>query len=84
MSGQQPTAAQQREYLARVRQEMQQQFVQDLMHKITDNCFKTCTGKRGEGLDSSESNCVSNCMDRYMDTMGVVNQALMSRQSRQR
>lgn len=55
MSAQQPTQQQQAEYLNRVRQEMQQQFVQDLMHKITDNCFKTCTGKRGEGLDSSES-----------------------------
>ena len=55
MSSQQPTQQQQAEYLSRVRQEMQQQFVQDLMHKITDNCFKTCTGKRGEGLDSSET-----------------------------
>ena len=54
MAGQ-PTQAQQAEYLQRVRAEMQQQFVQDLMHKITDNCFKVCTGKRGEGLDSGET-----------------------------
>ena len=55
MASSQPSAAQQAEYMQRVRSEMQQQFVQDLMHKITDNCFKVCTGKRGEGLDSSET-----------------------------
>jgi len=69
------------QYLNRVRTEIQTQMMQDLMSKITENCFKVCTGKRGEHLDSTEKTCLHNCMDRYMETMNVVNQSLVSRNS---
>ena len=42
--------------------------------------LQVCTGKRGDGLDSSEKNCLHNCINRYMDTMAVVNKTLVSRQ----
>lgn len=42
--------------------------------------LQVCTGKRGDGLDSTEKNCLHNCINRYMDTMNVVNQTLVSRQ----
>jgi hypothetical protein len=38
-----------------------------------------CTGKKGSGLDSSEKNCLSNCIGRYMDTMGVVSEVLANK-----
>lgn len=44
--------------------------------------YQVCTGKRGENLDSSEKQCLNHCMDRYADTMNVVNQSLVSRQTR--
>mmetsp|Transcript_86849 Transcript_86849/g.169930 ORF Transcript_86849/g.169930 Transcript_86849/m.169930 type:complete len:83 (-) Transcript_86849:14-262(-) len=80
MSGQQPTAAQQEQYLNQVRQQVQQQVMQDIMTKMTEKCFKLCTSKKGNGLDSSESHCIVNCMDRYMETMQVVTQSLEARQ----
>eukprot|EP01036_Dinobryon_divergens_P003434 gene3434-4526_t len=78
----QPTAAQQEAYLERVRTEIQAQMMQDLMNKITESCFKKCTGKSGDEVDRREQQCLAMCSDRYMDTMGVVNQALMSRQNK--
>lgn len=84
MSGrtQQPTAAQQEEYLSRLRSEMQAQMAQELMSKMTDNCFKVCTGKSGSGLSSSEEYCMANCTDRYVDVMTKVNEAMVERQNR--
>lgn len=39
-----------------------------------------CAGKKGDRLDTSESQCVVHCMDRYMDAMQVVTQALEAQQ----
>jgi import inner membrane translocase subunit TIM13 len=64
-----------------MRQEVQVQMMQELMSKMTEKCFTKCAGKSGETLDSRERTCMSNCMDRYMETMTVVHQALNSRQS---
>jgi len=65
--------------MTQLRQQVQTQMMQELMNKMTEKCFKVCTGKKGEHLDSSESQCVVHCMDRYMETMQVVNQSLVSR-----
>lgn len=40
MSGQQPSLEQQHAYLSKVKQELQSQMIQDLMTKVTENCFK--------------------------------------------
>eukprot|EP00601_Ochromonadales_sp_CCMP2298_P021754 CAMPEP_0173307374 /NCGR_PEP_ID=MMETSP1143-20121109/21120_1 /TAXON_ID=483371 /ORGANISM="non described non described, Strain CCMP2298" /LENGTH=115 /DNA_ID=CAMNT_0014248609 /DNA_START=118 /DNA_END=465 /DNA_ORIENTATION=- len=53
--------------------------IHDPASPAAEKCFKVCTGKKGEHLDSSESQCVVHCMDRYMETMQVVNQSLVSR-----
>jgi len=78
----QPSAAQQEEYLKRLRAEMQAQMAQELMSKMTDSCFKVCTGKSGSGLSSSEEFCMANCTDRYVDVMQKVNEAMVERQNR--
>ncbi|RYH05326.1 Tim10/DDP family zinc finger protein [archaeon] len=39
-----------------------------------------CAGKKGDGLDSNEMNCTVNCMDRYLDTLQEVGQALGNKQ----
>jgi len=81
MSGQpEPSESQKQAYLANLRQQMNQQFVQDLMHKITDGCYTKCASNSGDGLSGSEKTCMRDCMARYMDTMGVVNKVLSSQQ----
>lgn len=39
MSGQ-PTAAQQEQYLSKLRQQVQAQMMQEIMTKMTEKCFK--------------------------------------------
>mmetsp|Transcript_3573 Transcript_3573/g.5560 ORF Transcript_3573/g.5560 Transcript_3573/m.5560 type:complete len:82 (+) Transcript_3573:100-345(+) len=75
-----PTPQQQQEYVNKVKAEVQAQMMQELVGKITESCFKKCTGKSGDGLDSREQSCLSNCVDRYFETMNVVNHTLASRQ----
>lgn len=53
------------------------------MNRITENCFKKCTGKSGEHLEGREKQCLSNCMDRYMETMNVVSGAIRNRSGNQ-
>jgi import inner membrane translocase subunit TIM13 len=76
------SALQQEEYLANVRNELQSQMMQELMTKITERCFSRCAAKTGNYLEYKEQTCLSNCVDRYMETMTVVNQALASRHKR--
>lgn len=74
-----PTPQQQDAYLAQMKQQVQVQFMQDLIHKVTDQCYKKCTSPSGSGLSGREKDCMANCMDRYMETMQVVNETLSSR-----
>ena len=76
-----PSIAQQEQYLNNLKAEVQTKMVQDLMSSMSEKCFTKCTGKSGEHLDSKEKQCLVNCMDRYMETMNVVNQVLVSKQS---
>jgi len=54
MSGQEPTEAQKSAYLQQARAQINQQFMQDLLHKVTDQCFTKCAGTSGSGLSGSE------------------------------
>ena len=49
-----------------------------MMQKINESCFKKCTGKSGVKLDLREQDCLSKCMDRYMETMNVVSKDVNS------
>eukprot|EP01039_Chlorochromonas_danica_P001945 gene1945-2123_t len=61
----------------------QAQAMEQAISKMTDRCFQICSGKKGDGLDSGEVNCTVNCMDRYLDTMQLVSQALANKQQQQ-
>ena len=64
---------------------------QELLQKVTDKCFKKCITSPGSSLGSSDTKCVSLCMDRsasllycilcnvsvyrYMDSFNLVSKA---------
>ena len=79
MSGQKLTPEQASQVLDRVRSEVQQQTLQELFVKISERCFDVCIAKPGSKLSSSEQKCLSQCMDRYVDTMTVVSQTMQKR-----
>ncbi|CAM9863347.1 unnamed protein product [Discosporangium mesarthrocarpum] len=82
MSGQY-TPGQEEAVIQRLQQELQAQAMQDMVTKMTEQCFQKCAKpNRGDRLDSSEQSCLAMCMDRYSDTMTLVNKAMVDRSNR--
>ena len=76
------TPAQQQMLMQRMQAELHQQQVTDTVQQVTERCTQRCAGTSGDRLDKREQGCMSLCMDRYVDTMGEVQKALMARQER--
>mmetsp|Transcript_3378 Transcript_3378/g.4975 ORF Transcript_3378/g.4975 Transcript_3378/m.4975 type:complete len:83 (+) Transcript_3378:96-344(+) len=70
---------QQQAVIQRLRSEVQAQALQDLVQKMTEKCHSKCCSTSGAKLDRSEQQCLAVCMDRYLDTMGMVNKAIAHR-----
>jgi Tim10/DDP family zinc finger len=69
--------------ISQTRMQAEQANMQELLSKLTSTCYKKCAKpSRGDRLDSSEQSCTALCMDRYIDTMGLVNKAVVDRQDR--
>jgi import inner membrane translocase subunit TIM13 len=73
----------QTEVLSKVRQEVQQQTIQDLFQKISERCFDVCITKPGSKLSTGDQKCLAACMDRYIETMTVVSEAMQKRGQRE-
>jgi len=56
---------------------------QELVEEMTEKCYNICIKKPGTSLDSYESRCLGNCMDRFIDSYNVVSKELTSRISSQ-
>ncbi|KAK6205676.1 mitochondrial import inner membrane translocase subunit TIM8 [Scheffersomyces amazonensis] len=57
--------------------------VQMSIHNFTDMCFKKCNANKpitNGSLDSSEEACLTNCLNRFLDTNIKVVQALQGQQ----
>ncbi|XP_053948336.1 mitochondrial import inner membrane translocase subunit Tim8 [Anastrepha obliqua] len=54
--------------------EKQKAQVNAQIHEFNDICWEKCIGKPGSKLDSSTETCLSNCVDRFIDTSLLVTQ----------
>lgn len=62
-------------------QEKQKAMLNELVAKLTDVCWdKCCTGAPGTRLSSSESSCLTNCAQRYMDVSALIIRRLQTMQ----
>lgn len=52
--------------------ETQKQRFQGLVHGLTDQCWDICMEKPSSRLDSKTEHCISNCVDRFIDTSNFV------------
>uniref|UniRef100_K3WST5 Mitochondrial import inner membrane translocase subunit n=1 Tax=Globisporangium ultimum (strain ATCC 200006 / CBS 805.95 / DAOM BR144) TaxID=431595 RepID=K3WST5_GLOUD len=73
------TAAQKNELIMRVRSEVQQQALQELTQNLQEKCFDKCITRPAGKLDSKQQNCLALCINRYIDTMKVVSEAMVQR-----
>ncbi|KAH8259953.1 hypothetical protein KR044_012188, partial [Drosophila immigrans] len=55
-----------------IRQQIAVANAQQMLKKITVNCFKKCVEKPGASLARSEERCLVQCMDRFMDSIKLV------------
>lgn len=58
--------------MGRVRRELQEQQMEDLVNALTDKCFAKCVKKPGPTLSTAEQHCIAKAMDRYLEVMAVV------------
>lgn len=55
-----------------VEMETQRQRFQQLVHSLTDRCWDSCMGTPGQKLDSRTEACITNCVERFIDTTNYV------------
>ncbi|CAB1114097.1 unnamed protein product [Ectocarpus sp. 4 AP-2014] len=79
----QASAEQQQAIIQQLQEQVQAKALQELMTQMTDQCFNRCAKtSSGDRINSSEQGCLAMCMDRYMDTMGLVNKAMVAKANR--
>ncbi|KAH8378572.1 hypothetical protein KR009_000008 [Drosophila setifemur] len=71
------------ELMSQVKQQIALANAQEMLSKITKKCFKKCIQRPGKALDTSEQRCISQCMDRYMDTWNLVSRTYGNRLQRE-
>ncbi|XP_016986640.1 mitochondrial import inner membrane translocase subunit Tim13 [Drosophila rhopaloa] len=69
--------------LEQIRQQIVLANIQELIQKMTHRCFNACIVLPGLELRSSERDCLSNCMDRFLDSVQVVSRQYFRRRRRQ-
>lgn len=56
-----------------INEEKQRAMVAEMVAKLTSVCWDKCiTGTPGSKFSNSESNCLSNCAQRYMDMSIII------------
>ncbi|CAH0488602.1 unnamed protein product [Peronospora farinosa] len=79
MDGANFTPQQKAELVNRVRSEVQQQALQELTQNLQEKCFDKCISRPNGKLDGKQQNCLALCINRYIDTMKVVSEAMVQR-----
>ncbi|WOO86145.1 Mitochondrial import inner membrane translocase subunit TIM13 [Vanrija pseudolonga] len=84
-SGATPSQKEQAEQIKlQVQQELAAAGAQQLINKITENCFAKCVTRPGPTLGSSEERCLSQCMVLYMAAFDQTSRSYVARVSRER
>lgn len=52
--------------------ETQKQRFQQLVHGLTDQCWEICMGTPGPRLDKKTEACLTNCVERFLDTSNYI------------
>nr|ANM86776.1 Tim8 [Stygiella incarcerata] len=50
-----------------IHKENQRHQIQQVISRLTDKCFAKCVKRPGAKLSSSETQCVQNCVERFLD-----------------
>lgn len=62
-----------------ISQELAMVHANELVSKLTDNCFQRCILQPSSSLTGVEETCVSQCMEKYMRAWNVISRSYISR-----
>ena len=62
-----------------VSMETQKAQLREQMNRLTDVCWDKCMDKPKEKLDYKQESCMSNCVERFIDTSLVIAQRFQSK-----
>ncbi|CCT66204.1 related to mitochondrial import inner membrane translocase subunit TIM13 [Fusarium fujikuroi] len=65
--------------IKQVQQEANLVNARTLIEKLQETCFEKCVPKPGTSLSSSETTCMTSCMEKYMAAWNMVNAAYIAR-----
>ncbi|EDV96663.1 mitochondrial import inner membrane translocase subunit Tim13 [Drosophila grimshawi] len=71
------------EVMSRLREQIAVAHVQEMLSKMTSKCFNKCISKPGKALDGTEQRCITQCMDRFIDTWDHVSRTYGNRIQRE-
>ncbi|EDW19344.1 mitochondrial import inner membrane translocase subunit Tim13 [Drosophila mojavensis] len=71
------------EVITQVRQQIALANAQEMLSKMTEKCFRKCISRPGKALDGSEQRCITQCMDRFLDTWNLVSRTYGNRLERE-
>ncbi|KAF9115701.1 hypothetical protein BGZ80_005554 [Entomortierella chlamydospora] len=75
--------AKKQQVMDQVRSELALANAQELINKINEKCFAKCVPKPGPKLSGGEQDCLSKCMDRYMEAWNIVSRTYINRVQRE-
>lgn len=70
------------ELMARVQAQVAAQMSEAFREQVTSKCFASCVPSPGKALTGREEACLEKCLDRFVDAMNLVTQALADRSAR--
>eukprot|EP01026_Neomeris_dumetosa_P076329 TRINITY_DN81826_c0_g1_i1.p1 TRINITY_DN81826_c0_g1~~TRINITY_DN81826_c0_g1_i1.p1 ORF type:complete len:110 (+),score=4.71 TRINITY_DN81826_c0_g1_i1:49-330(+) len=77
-SGSRGAGASDQQVMQDIQQQMGAMHLQEYMTSMRDKCFKVCIQKPSNKLQSSEQQCLSKCIDNYMQATEIVTNSLIS------
>lgn len=55
-----------------IESETQKQKFNQHVHDLTAHCWDTCVGTPGQKFDNKTNNCITQCVERFLDTSNYV------------
>ena len=50
-----------------------------MIQKVSENCYEKCVPKPGASLSSGEQQCLTQCMEKYMNAWNTVSRQYIGR-----
>lgn len=69
------------ELKARIQDQVNAQMGEVFREQVTSKCFAVCVSSPAKSLSSRESACLDKCLDRFVEAMNLVTEALARRSS---